>query len=109
MTTATLTATGHLPKFADDAFAVERDGLWAVPTAEVPLTSIYGGEILADEQLPLRMMASTPCYRREAGSAGKAPEACSRAHEFDKVEILAIAGPGQRRDCSTRCSAAPRR
>ena len=95
VTTATLTATGHLPKFADDAFAVERDGLWAIPTAEVPLTSIYGDEILADEQLPLRLMAYTPCFRREAGSAGKDTRGMLRAHEFDKVEILAIATPEQ--------------
>ena len=57
VSTETLTATGHLPKFADDAFAVERDDLWCIPTAEVPLTSIYGDEILAEAELPLRMMA----------------------------------------------------
>lgn len=95
VTTATLTATGHLPKFADDAFAIERDGLWTIPTAEVPLTSIYGGELLAEEQLPLRMMAYTPCYRREAGSAGRDTRGLLRSHEFDKVEILALATPEQ--------------
>lgn len=95
VTTATLTATGQLPKFADDAFAVERDNLWAIPTAEVPLTSIYGGEILAEEELPLRLMAYTPCYRREAGSAGKDTRGMLRSHEFDKVEILGIATPEQ--------------
>jgi seryl-tRNA synthetase len=93
--TATLTASGQLPKFADDAFSVERDDLWAIPTAEVPLTSIYRDEILAQEQLPLRLMAYTPCYRREAGSAGKDTRGMLRAHEFDKVEILAIATPEQ--------------
>jgi seryl-tRNA synthetase len=93
--TATLTASGQLPKFADDAFSVERDDLWAIPTAEVPLTSIYRDEILAEEQLPLRLMAYTPCYRREAGSAGKDTRGMLRAHEFDKVEILAIATPEQ--------------
>jgi len=98
VTTATLTATGHLPKFADDAFAVERDGLWAIPTAEVPLTSIYGGEILGEEELPRRMMAATPCYRREAGSAGRDTRGLLRVHEFDKVEILAIAAPDQAPD-----------
>ena len=95
VTTATLTATGHLPKFADDAFAIERDGLWAIPTAEVPLTSIYGDEILDEDELPKRLMAYTPCYRREAGSAGKDTRGMLRAHEFDKVEILAIATPEQ--------------
>ena len=95
VTTATLTATGHLPKFADDAFAIERDGLWCIPTAEVPLTSLYAGEILAEEDLPARVMAYTPCYRREAGSAGRDTRGMLRAHEFDKVEILAIATPEQ--------------
>lgn len=95
VTTATLTATGHLPKFADDAFAVERDGLWAIPTAEVPLTSIYGGEILAEDDLPVRLMAYTPCFRREAGSAGRDTRGMLRVHEFDKVEILALATPEQ--------------
>ena len=95
VTTATLTATGQLPKFADDAYAIERDGLWCIPTAEVPLTSLYAGEILDDVQLPIRLMAYTPCYRREAGSAGRDTRGMLRAHEFDKVEILAIATPEQ--------------
>jgi seryl-tRNA synthetase len=91
VTTATLTATGQLPKFADDAYNIERDGLWCIPTAEVPLTSIYGGEVIDADQLPLKMMAYTPCYRREAGSAGRDTRGMLRAHEFDKVEILAVA------------------
>ena len=95
VTTATLTATGQLPKFADDAFAVERDDLWCIPTAEVPLTSIYAGEVLDEAELPLRMMAYTPCYRREAGSAGRDTRGMLRAHEFDKVEIFALATPEQ--------------
>ena len=95
VTTATLTATGQLPKFADDAYAIERDDLWAIPTAEVPLTSLYGGEVLDEAQLPVRMMAYTPCYRREAGSAGRDTRGMLRAHEFDKVEILAITTPTQ--------------
>ncbi|MSZ97256.1 MAG: serine--tRNA ligase, partial [Actinobacteria bacterium] len=93
VTTATLTATGHLPKFADDAYAIERDDLWAIPTAEVPLTSLHAGEILEEAQLPVRLMAYSPCYRREAGSAGRDTRGMLRAHEFDKVEILAIARP----------------
>lgn len=93
--TATLTATGHLPKFADDAFAVERDDLWLIPTAEVPLTSLHAGEILAEADLPSRVMAYTPCYRREAGSAGRDTRGMLRAHEFDKVEILAVTTPEQ--------------
>lgn len=95
VTTATLTSTGQLPKFADDAYAIERDDLWCIPTAEVPLTSIYAGEVLDAEQLPIRMMAFSPCYRREAGSAGRDTRGMLRAHEFDKVEILAVATPEQ--------------
>lgn len=95
VTTATLTATGQLPKFADDVFAVERDDLWCIPTAEVPLTSIYGGEILDQAELPMRVMACTPCFRREAGAAGRDTRGLLRSHEFDKVEILAVATPEQ--------------
>ena len=95
VSTATLTATGHLPKFADDAFAIERDGLWAIPTAEVPLTSLYAGEILDETELPARVMAHTSCFRREAGSAGRDTRGMLRTHEFDKVEILSIAHPDQ--------------
>jgi seryl-tRNA synthetase len=95
VTTATLTASGQLPKFADDAFAVERDELWCIPTAEVPLTSMFGDEVLAEADLPLRLMAYTPCFRREAGAAGRDTRGLLRSHEFDKVEILAIATPEQ--------------
>ena len=98
VTTATLTATGQLPKFADDAYAIERDDLWCIPTAEVPLTSIYAGEVLDEAQLPIRMMAFTPCYRREAGSAGRDTRGMLRSHEFDKVEILAVTTPEQAPD-----------
>ena len=95
VSTATLTATGQLPKFADDAFAIERDDLWCIPTAEVPLTSIYAGEILDAADLPKRFMAYSPSYRREAGSAGRDTRGMLRAHEFDKVEILALSTPEQ--------------
>ena len=93
VSSATLTSTGQLPKFADDAYAIERDDLWCIPTAEVPLTSIYAGEILETAELPKRFMAYSPCYRREAGSAGRDTRGMLRAHEFDKVEILALATP----------------
>ena len=95
VTTATLTATGQLPKFADDAYAIERDDLWAIPTAEVPLTSLYAGEVIDEAQLPLRFMAYSSCFRREAGSAGRDTRGMLRAHEFDKVEILALSTPEQ--------------
>ncbi len=87
---STLTATGQLPKFADDAFAIERDDLWCIPTAEVPLTSLHAAETLNAQDLPLRYMAHTSCFRREAGSAGRDTRGMLRTHEFDKVEILAV-------------------
>ncbi len=105
VTTATLTATGQLPKFADDAFAIERDDLWAIPTAEVPLTSLYANEILDEAQLPARLMAHTSCFRREAGSAGRDTRGMLRTHEFDKVEILAVATPEQAADLLTEMTA----
>lgn len=95
VTTDTLTATGQLPKFADDAYLVERDDLWCIPTAEVPLTSIARDEVLDEADLPLRLMACTPCYRRESGSAGRDTRGMLRTHEFDKVEVFAYAAPGQ--------------
>ncbi|MBK9180029.1 MAG: serine--tRNA ligase [Acidimicrobiales bacterium] len=93
--TETATATGHLPKFSDELYAVERDGLWAVPTAEVPLTSMYRDEILTEDELPKRMMAYTSCFRREAGAAGRDTRGLLRVHEFDKVELLALCTPEQ--------------
>lgn len=92
---ATLTATGQLPKFADDAYQVERDDLWCIPTAEVPLTSIAKDEILDEADLPTRLMAYSPCFRREAGSAGRDTRGLLRVHEFDKVELLAYTTPDQ--------------
>jgi seryl-tRNA synthetase len=93
--TDTLIATGQLPKFADDAYYIERDDLWAIPTAEVPLTSFARDEVLAEADLPLRLTAATACYRREAGSAGRDTRGLLRTHEFDKVEILAYCTPEQ--------------
>jgi seryl-tRNA synthetase len=95
VTSATLTASGQLPKFADEAYAIERDDLWCIPTAEVPLTSLAAGEILDEADLPMRLMAYSPCYRREAGAAGRDTRGMLRTHEFDKVEILAYATPEQ--------------
>ncbi len=108
VTTETLTATGQLPKFADDAYWVERDDLWAIPTAEVPLTSIHRDEIIDTAELPLRFMAATSCFRREAGSAGRDTRGMLRTHEFDKVEIFAYATPEQAPACSTPWSPGPR-
>ncbi len=91
--TETMTSTGHLPKFADDAYHIERDDLWLIPTAEVPLTSMHRGEILEEIQLPLRFTAATACYRREAGSAGRDTRGLLRVHEFYKVELFAYCAP----------------
>jgi seryl-tRNA synthetase len=91
--TETMVSTGHLPKFEEDAYHLERDDLWAIPTAEVPLTSLARDEILAESELPMRLMAHTACFRREAGSAGRDTRGLLRVHEFDKVEILAYATP----------------
>jgi len=88
--TDTMVSTGHLPKFADDAYHVERDDLWAIPTAEVPLTSLHRDEVLDEATLPRRYTAHTSCFRREAGSAGKDTRGLLRTHEFDKVELLAV-------------------
>jgi seryl-tRNA synthetase len=96
--TETMIGTGHLPKFADDAYHLERDDLWAIPTAEVPLTSMVAGEILDEAQLPIRLMAHTSCFRREAGSAGRDTRGLLRVHEFDKVELYAFCTPDQAQD-----------
>jgi seryl-tRNA synthetase len=96
--TETMMATGHLPKSADDMYAIERDGLWAIPTGEVPLTSLRRGEILDEATLPIRLTAQTSCFRREAGSAGKDTRGLLRVHEFDKVELFAYCTPEQADD-----------
>ncbi len=93
--TDTMIATGHLPKFEEDAYHIERDELWAIPTAEVPLTSLGRDEVYAEDELPQRFTAHTSCFRREAGSAGKDTRGLLRVHEFDKVEILAYCTPEQ--------------
>jgi len=93
--TDTMISTGHLPKFADEAYHIERDDLWLIPTAEVPLTSLARDELLDAAELPKRLMAYTPCFRREAGAAGRDTRGLLRVHEFDKVEILAYTTPAQ--------------
>jgi seryl-tRNA synthetase len=89
--TETMVSTGHLPKFADEAYHMERDDLWAIPTAEVPLTSLRRGDILEEAELPMRLTAATACFRREAGAAGRDTRGLLRVHEFDKVELFAYA------------------
>ncbi len=89
--TETMVSTGHLPKFEEDAYHLERDDLWAIPTAEVPLTSFCRDEVLDESDLPIKLMAHTSCFRREAGSAGRDTRGLLRVHEFDKVELLSYA------------------
>jgi len=93
--TDTMVSTGHLPKFSDEAYHVERDDLWAIPTAEVPLTSMYRDDIIDEAVLPLRLTAATACFRREAGAAGRDTRGLLRVHEFDKVELFAYATAAQ--------------
>ncbi len=90
---AAMTGTGQLPKFADDMYKCENEDLFLIPTAEVPVTNIYQGEILAAEDLPKYMTAYTPCFRREAGSAGKDTRGLIRVHQFNKVELVKITTP----------------
>ena len=93
--TETMISTGHLPKNSIEMYEIERDGLWAIPTAEVPLTSLHRDEILDESALPMRFTALTPCFRREAGAAGRDTRGLLRTHEFDKVELFAYCTPEQ--------------
>ena len=85
-----LYGTGNLPKFKDDLFKIEGEELYLIPTAEVPLTNLHRNEILKEEQLPLRMTAYTPCFRSEAGSAGKDTRGIIRQHQFNKIELVIL-------------------
>ena len=91
--TQTMTGTGQLPKFAEDLYRA--DDKWLIPTAEVPLTNIVADEIVDADTLPLRMTAHTPCFRSEAGSAGRDTRGMIRQHQFSKVELVSITTPGQ--------------
>jgi seryl-tRNA synthetase len=88
---ATMTGTGQLPKFEDDAYATRTDDLFLIPTAEVPVTNLYRDEILEANALPMAFVAYSKCFRREAGSAGKDTRGILRTHEFDKVELVRYA------------------
>ena len=90
-----LFGTGQLPKFADDLFKIEGESLYMIPTAEVPLTNLFRDEILKKEDLPQRLTAYTPCFRKEAGSAGRDTRGIIRQHQFDKVELVSITTPDQ--------------
>jgi len=88
-----LQGTGQLPKFGDDLFKIEDEDLYLIPTAEVPLTNMYNDEILSEKELPLLMTGYTPCFRKEAGSAGRDTRGIIRQHQFNKVEMVAISHP----------------
>ena len=90
---AAMTGTGQLPKFEDDMFHVPAKDFFLVPTAEVPLTNIYMDEILSLEQLPIYLTAYTPCFRKEAGSAGRDTRGLIRVHQFNKVELVKFTTP----------------
>jgi seryl-tRNA synthetase len=90
---ASMTGTGQLPKFEEDAFKCERDGLYLIPTAEVPVTNLYAGEILDEADLPIKHCAYSPCFRREAGSHGKDVRGLIRQHQFNKVELVKFVKP----------------
>src|SRR5213596_2666233 len=83
-----MTGTGQLPKFEDDAYRIQTDDLFLVPTAEVPVTNLHRDEILDGTTLPMGYVAYTPCFRREAGAAGKDTRGLLRVHQFDKVELV---------------------
>jgi len=88
VTHTSMVGTGQLPKFAEESYQTERDDLWLIPTAEVPITNLHRDETLTLEDLPVRYTAYTPCFRREAGAAGKDTRGLLRVHQFDKVELV---------------------
>ncbi|WP_353928923.1 serine--tRNA ligase [Okeanomitos corallinicola TIOX110] len=91
--TDSLTGTGQLPKFAEESFKCADDELWLIPTAEVPVTNFYRGEIINAEELPIYHCAYTPCFRREAGSYGRDMRGLIRLHQFNKVELVKLVKP----------------
>ena len=88
-----MTGTGQLPKFAEDLYHCQIDDFWLIPTAEVPVTNYYRDDILDGKKLPIKLTAYTPCFRREAGSAGKMTRGMLRVHQFDKVEMVNFVHP----------------
>jgi seryl-tRNA synthetase len=90
---ASMTGTGQLPKFKEDLFKIEGWDLYLIPTAEVPVTNIHRDEVLAEEALPIRYVAYTPCFRSEAGSYGKDTRGLIRQHQFNKVELVKFCKP----------------
>ena len=100
--TASLTGSGQLPKFAEESFRCSEDDLWLTPTAEVPVTSLHRDEIIPSDQLPLRYVAYSPCFRREAGSYGRDTRGLIRLHQFNKVELYWFVHPETSKDAHTQ-------
>jgi len=98
VTRDTLSGTGQLPKFADESYQSERDDLWLIPTAEVPITNLHQDELLSAKDLPVRYTAYSPCFRREAGAAGADTRGLLRVHQFDKVELVRYESPERSRE-----------
>ena len=92
---ASMTGTGQLPKFEEDAFKIENNGFFLIPTAEVPVTNLYRDEILKGEELPIKFAAYSACFRSEAGSAGRDTRGLVRQHQFNKVELVKFTKPEQ--------------
>ncbi len=90
--------TGQLPKFEDDMYGLEDNSMFLIPTAEVPVTNLCREQILQESQLPIKMTAHTPCFRREAGSAGRENKGMIRVHQFDKVELVQVCTPEEGMD-----------
>jgi seryl-tRNA synthetase len=97
VTSETMTGTGQLPKFADESYLVEKYDLWLIPTAEVPVTNLHREELLGADRLPVRYTAYSPCFRSEAGAAGKDTRGLLRVHQFDKVELVRLERPERSR------------
>jgi len=102
---ASLTGSGQLPKFAEESFRCADDDLWLTPTAEVPVTSLHRDEIIPADQLPLRYVAYSPCFRREAGSYGRDTRGLIRLHQFNKVELYWFAHPDHSEDAHQQITA----
>jgi len=97
-----LMGTGQLPKFEEDLFKIEGEDLYLIPTSEVQLTNLFNDEIIPAEQLPILLTSYTPCFRKEAGSAGRDTRGMIRQHQFDKVELVAITKPEQSNEIFTK-------
>ncbi|MEZ5327498.1 MAG: serine--tRNA ligase [Verrucomicrobiales bacterium] len=100
-----MTGTGQLPKFEEDMYGTENNELFLAPTAEVPVTNLKRDEIVAQDDLPMHMVAYTPCFRREAGSAGRESKGLIRMHQFDKVELVKIEHPDHSYDALEKLTA----